>query len=61
MRGSPQPFEIAEVAQGSVNTFGGLQEFQILLRNTYGQVLQRGYNITVALALNPQLVQLFAV
>jgi len=60
MRGPTQPFEIAEVAKGSVGTFGGLQEFQILPRNTYAQVLQRGYNITVALALNPQTVQLLA-
>jgi hypothetical protein len=43
-----------------VDAFGGLQEFQILPRNTYAQALQRGYNITVALALNPQTMQLLA-
>jgi len=60
VRDPPQPFEVAEVAQGSMNLFGDFDKFQILSCKSYPQTAQCGYDIAVAFALDPQAMQLFA-
>jgi hypothetical protein len=61
LRDAPQPFEVAEVAQGSVNPFGDLGKLQVLSRNGHPEAVHGCYDITVALTLDPQTMQLLAV
>ncbi|SIO62729.1 hypothetical protein SAMN05443247_09399 [Bradyrhizobium erythrophlei] len=58
--GFPEPFKVAEIAQGPMRHSGSFGERQILLPDSYAQRSQRGQNIAVTLALDPQAMQFFA-
>jgi hypothetical protein len=60
-RDPSQPFEVAEVAQGSVNPFGDLGKLQVLSCNGHPQAVEGCYDIMAVLTLDPQAMQLLAV